>query len=120
MIGAGMVDRNSVYLALEEMVKYGSDLTQMHTLVAYFAFPSEAAARQAAAELKRREGVESELFTLPPPWWQALFVKPRYAVHGTRLLIPTSDEIIRLTDVFNAVAKQCGGVYARWEAKLVR
>ncbi|HOF88069.1 MAG TPA: ribonuclease E inhibitor RraB [Armatimonadota bacterium] len=115
-----MVDRNSVYLALEEMVKYGSDLTQLHTLTAYFSFPTEAAARQAAAELKRREGVECTCDLLPPPWWQALFVRPRWAVRGTRPLIPTADEIIRLTDVCNAVAEQCGGVYARWEAKLVR
>jgi hypothetical protein len=115
-----MVDRNSVYLTLDEMVKYGFDLSQLHRLLAYFTFPTETAARGAAAELKKREGVESEVYILRPPWWQALFVKPKWAVHGTRLLIPQSDEVFRLTGAFNAIAKQFGGTYDRWEAKLAR
>lgn len=114
------MDHRTIILTLEEMVQFGSDLTQLHTLTFIFTFPSEPAAEQAAALLKAKEGVESQVYLVRPPLWKALFTRPSYAVYGTRMLIPERDEIYRLTTVFNAIAKQCGGTYDRWEAKLVR
>lgn len=115
-----MVDRNSVILDLEQMIRYGYDLTQLFKLTFFFTFPTEEAAREAAALLKAKEGVDSEVYIVPPPLWKALFVKPKWAVYGTRLLIPERDEIVRLTDLFNAVAKKYGGSYDGWEGKLAR
>lgn len=114
------MDPNSVFLALEEMLKYGSDLTQLHKITFIFTFPTEETARQAATLLKQKEGVEPEVYIIPPPLWKALFTKPKWAVYGTRQLIPERDEIFRLSQVFNAIAKHCGGTFDRWEAKLVR
>jgi hypothetical protein len=114
------MDQFAVILSLEEMRKYGSDLTQMHNLTFIFTFPNEGQAEQAAALLKKTEGVESTVYIVRPPWWKALFTRPKWAVYGTRMLVPETDEIFRLTRIFNKIALQCGGTYDRWEAKLVR
>jgi hypothetical protein len=114
------MDHRTIILTLEEMLQYGSDLTQLHTLTFIFTFPSEAGAEQAVTLLKAKEGVEGTVYIMRPPLWKALFTRPQYAVYGTRNLIPDRDELYRLTSVFNAIAKQWGGTFDRWEGKLVR
>src|SRR5580765_2841786 len=94
---------------LVQLRKAGSDLTKPHTMDFYLYFPTESAARQAAARMTDT-GFQVEIKKAPKGnEWLCL---------GTKKVVPELNTIQGMTRDLNSLAKSLGGNYDGWEAKV--
>jgi hypothetical protein len=94
---------------LVQLRKAGSDLTKPHTMDFYLYFPSESAARQAAARMEET-GFQVEVKKAAKGNdWLCL---------GTKKVIPELSTIQGMTRDLSSLAKSLGGDYDGWEAKV--
>jgi len=97
---------------LANLVGHGSDLSDVHRLEHFLYFKSAAAASGACTEL------EGSGFTILSDG--SIAQLGDFFVHTCISLVPERQQVIALSDRFDALAKKWGGDYDGWEASSVR
>jgi hypothetical protein len=101
---------NSDAAVIEQLREAGSNLEKPHPIEFFLYFPTEAAAESACETLRSRDFSVS--------------VRPsastsEFLCFATKLLIPTIDELSRLTTELDTLASELGGEYDGWGSPVV-
>ena len=96
---------------IEQLRQAGSDLSKPHPIEFYFYFPTEGAADKACEKLASQS--------------YSVVVRPSASTNeslclATKSLIPTVDELNRLSSEFEALATELGGEYDGWGSPVVQ
>jgi regulator of RNase E activity RraB len=96
---------------LEQLKAAGSDLSKPHKIEFFLYFPTEEKADRAATEIKKEAAtVEVRLGSDGNDW----------LCFATKEMVPKHSDLVRLREIFNAVAMKSNGEYDGWGTAVVK
>ncbi len=97
-------------VALDQLAGSGSDLSKLHNVDFYLHFPTQEAAERAAVKL-----VALAFVNRTEPGKKA----GDWVVVASKRMFPVESDLSQLRDKLNVIAAAEGGVYERWQARVI-